>query len=172
MIFSPEEPRIGGFTVLVEDNFIYLWGFHENHLVLASVPASFPHIRQEYRFWNGFGYVENIKHAKPVISGIQQGAIIKSSLFGKERPWVVVGCTCWVDNQVMVGAARSLEGPWEVSHVVNATSLTVPGNLYCMYPHSWIFDAGNGELAVSWSEHWPGNVIMARLRFAKGKSSI
>lgn len=156
---------------MLHDGFIYLWGFHNKHLVLAQVPANLPHLRYEYRYWNGFGYVENISHAKQIMAGMQQGAIIKSNLFGKEKPWVVVGCTCWGDSKLMIGAAESLEGPWELTQVTDATGIDVPsGFMYCMYPHVWASEAEKGQLAVSWSEHWPGGVVMAKLTFAMRKS--
>ena len=172
MIFGPDEPRIGAFSTLVEGDFIYLWGTFKKDVVLAQVPINLPHVRSEYRYWNGVGYVENIGHAKPLMYGMQQGAVFKSNLFGKDKPWVVVGCTYWVDSCVMMGAAASLEGPWELTTVTRATGINEWHlNMYCMYPHTWVFDAENGELAITWSEHWPGNVIMAKLKFVMRMSS-
>ena len=165
MIFYEDEPRIGAFSTLVEGNSIYLWGTYQRDVVLARVPLNLPHVRSEYRYWDGLEYVEGIEHAKPLMYGMQQGAIIKSELFGKDKPWVVVGCTYWMDSHVMLGAAKSLEGPWELTHVFNAFAKATVENRYCMYPHPWIFEAEKGQLAVSWSEGWPGNVIMTKFNF-------
>ena len=169
MIFKPEEPRIGSFSVLVEGDFIYLWGTHMRDIVLARVPVNQPHVRNAYRYWNGMEYVHGICNAKPLMPGMQQGAVFKSRLFGKERPWVVIGCTCWRDSQIMMGAAACPEGPWELTAIATATGI-IEWHLprYCMYPHTWLFDEDKGELAVSWSEGWPGNVIMAKLQFVMG----
>ncbi|KAL8826685.1 MAG: hypothetical protein Q9191_003648 [Dirinaria sp. TL-2023a] len=166
MIFFEHEPRIGAFSTLVEGNFIYLWGTHKQAVVLARVPLNSPHVRNEYRYWDGFEYVEDIERVKPFMRGMQQGAIFKSSLFGRDKPWVAVGCTCWKDSQVMLGAAESLEGPWHLTHIYHAFGKEAGGNRYCIYPHPWIFEAEKGQLAISWSEHWPGNVIMTRFNFA------
>lgn len=172
MLFDPEEPRFGAFSVLLEDGFIYLYGTYKKNTLLARVPMDYPHARTKYQFWNGVEYVENIFSSKPVMYGMQQGAVFKSSLFGKDKPWVTVGCTCWRDSLVMVGAAGSLEGPWEFIPVTTAKAIIeYQSPRYCIYPHTWLFDEEKGELAVSWSEVWPGNVIMAKLKFAMRESA-
>jgi len=172
MLFDPEEPRFGAFSVLLEDGFIYLYGTYKKNVLLARVPMDYPHARTKYQFWNGVEYVENIFSSKPVMYGMQQGAVFKSSLFGKDKPWVTIGCTCWRDSLVMVGAAGSLEGPWEFIPVTTAKAIIeYQSPRYCIYPHTWLFDEEKGELAVSWSEVWPGNVIMAKLKFAMRESA-
>ena len=172
MIFFEDEPRIGAFSTLVEGSFIYLWGTYNKDVVLARVPLNSPHVRSEYRYWNGVEYVEDIKHVEPLIHGMQQGAIVKSDLFGKDKPWVVVGCTYWKDSRVMMGAAENLEGPWQLTHIFDAFGKDAGGNRYCIYPHPWIFEAEKGQMAISWSEHWPGNVIMTKFNFAMRKSPL
>lgn len=173
MIFKPEEPRIGSFSVLVEGDFIYLWGTFKKDIVLARVPSHQPHVRNAYRFWNGTEYVEDIANVKPLMYGMQQGAVFESRLFGKDKPWVVVGCTCWQDSMIMVGAAPSIEGPWELIPVAKAEGI-IEWHLpqYCMYPHTWLFDEEKGELGLTWCERWPGNVIMAKLKFKMRSSTI
>ena len=73
------------------------------------------------------------------------------------------------DSQVMVGASANLEGPWELTPVFKAYGLRYESWMYCIYPHQWAFDEADGEVLVTWSEHWPGNVIAARLRFEIGR---
>ena len=167
MIFGPDEPRIGSFSTLLEGSHIYLWGTYENSVVLARVPINQPHVRNEYQYWNGVEYVENISNGKPFMYGMQHGTIFKSSLFGKGRPWVVVGSTYWKDSKIMMGATTSLEGPWELTNVAEATGIECWHVFrYCVYPHTWLFDDHKGELALSWSERWPGNVILAKVKLA------
>lgn len=170
MIFGPDEPRFGSFSVLIEGDFIYLWGTHKKDVLLARVPKDYPHVRKSYRYWNGTAYIEDIDAANPLMPGMAQGAVFKSTLFGKTKPWVVVGCTHWRDSMIMVGASTSIEGPWEFTAVAKGTGVEINHlPVYCMYPHTWLFDEENGELAVSWSECWPGKTIMAKLKFRQSR---
>ena len=172
MIFGPDEPRIGAFSTLLEGSYIYLWGTYKNSVVLARVPINQPHVRNEYQYWNGVEYVESISNAEPLMYGMLHGTVLKSSLFGKDRPWVVIGSTCWKDSKIIVGAATSLEGPWELTAVAEATGIECWHVFrYCVYPHTWLCDETKGELAISWSERWPGNIIMAKLKFVMSRST-
>lgn len=90
------------------------------------------------------------------------GAVIKSLLFGARKDWVFVGCSRQADNQVMMGAAARLEGPWELTKTCKV------GGTDCIYPHPWVYDDAQGELMVSWSEGKPGGVAAGRLSFEMG----
>ena len=71
----------------------------------------------------------------------------------------------------MVGAATTLEGPWELFPVYTARPLDDGDEysyMYCIYPHDWAFDEEYGMLMVTWSEHWPGGVVAAKLTFKMG----
>lgn len=172
LLFSVDEPRVGGFSSVVHGNHIYLWGHHGSDIVLARVPRDSPWRRETYSFWDGEGYVPWWEAAVPVLKDVQHGSIIKSSLFGKERPWVFIGCTKWLDSKVMIGASARLEGPWELIPLFQATGIEYPNTImYCMYPHQWAFAEEDGELMVSWSEQWPGNVVAAKLKFQQGMCS-
>ncbi|KAA6416020.1 MAG: hypothetical protein FRX48_00739 [Lasallia pustulata] len=169
LLFGVDEPRVGGFSSVLHEEHIYLWGHHGKDVVLARVPKDSPWQRDKYSFWDGEGYVPWWQAAVPVVKDVQHGAIIKSSLFGKDRPWVFIGCTKWLDSMVMIGAAASLEGPWELIPLFKATGIDYPQlKMYCMYPHQWAFAEEDGELMVTWSEEWPGNVVAAKLKFQQG----
>lgn len=171
MMFGVDEPRVGGFSSVVHGDHIYLWGHHGKDIVLARVPKDSPWQRDKYSFWDGEGYVPWWQAAVPVVKDVQHGAIIKSSLFGKERPWVFIGCTRWLDSKLMIGASAHLEGPWELIPLCQATGISYPNTImYCMYPHQWAFAEEDGELLVTWSEQWPGNVVAAKLKFQQGMS--
>ena len=168
LIFTGAEPRFGGFSTILEGDFIYLFAFYDSEIVLARVSRHRPSSRDAYEFWNGSEYVKELD-TKGVLFNVQHGAIIKSTLFGPERPWVFVGCSRDIDSKVMVGASAQIEGPWELTAVCDAVGIDhCEGNMYCMYPHQWASDEANGELLVTWSEHWPGGVVAAKLRFEGG----
>lgn len=173
MVFHPNEPRIGTFSSLVDGQYIYLWGDdNQGGIILARVPTNHPNSRSEYRFWNGHTYVPNWTEAIQVLRNVQHGSFFRSVLFGRERKWVFVGCSGWGDSQVLLGAEASLEGPWAPEPLFLATGIDVPNQIrYCMYPHPWALDEGDGDLMVSWSECWPGGVIGARVKLALSNSS-
>ena len=171
LMFDVDEPRVGTFSTILHEDFIYLWGHHGSDVILARVPRDSPWRRDMYTFWDGKGYVPWWQAAVPVLKDVQHGAIINSSLFGNDRPWVFIGCTKWADSKVMIGAAAHLQGPWELTPVWQATGIDYPQEyMYCMYPHQWAFAEEDGELMVTWSEAWPGNVIAAKLKFHQGRS--
>ena len=172
MMFGVDEPRVGGFSSVVHGDHIYLWGHHGKDVVLARVPKNSPLHRDSYTFWDGEGYVPWWQAAVPVLKDVQHGAIIKSSLFGKDRPWVFIGCSRWLDSKIMIGASAHLEGPWELIPLCQASGIDYPDTvMYCMYPHQWAFAEEDGELMVTWSEQWPGGVVAAKLKFEQGMSS-
>ena len=178
MLFGPKEPRFGT-SPIIDGEFIYLWGLHEDNVpepkihnqLLARVPKNKPWDRESYTFWNGESYVEDWEDAVPVMSDIQHGAFIKSTLFGSERPWVFVGCNRFGDSLVLLGAAAKLEGPWKLNPVCQAKGIDHPGGyMYCMYPHQWAANEQNGELFVSWSEQYPGFVVAAKIKLQMSRS--
>lgn len=172
MIFGPDEPRIGTFSSLVHEDFVYLWGDYQGKIILARVEKHRPTSRNAYRYWNGEAYVTDWRDAIPVLRDIQQGCFFRSSLFGSERPFVFVGCTKFADSIVMMGAEACLEGPWCLSPLFQADGINQPNNYrYCMYGHPWAFDEENGELLVTYSESWPGGVVGAKVKLMMGNSS-
>ena len=65
-----------------------------------------------------------------------------------------------------MGWANSPQGPWKFTHIADAADIGGPeGYKYAMYPHPWAFEESDGELMVTWSEHWPGGVVAAKLTF-------
>lgn len=170
ILFGPDEPKIGSFSALLENDWLYLWGESGDSIILARVYKYYSEHRDQYNFWNGKTWVERWQEAIPVLCEVPQGAIFRSELFGKERPWVFVGVNKWADSKVQVAASKKLEGPWELTAVTTAKGIDVDdGYKYCIYPHGWAFDAKNAELMVTWSEHWPGGVIAAKLKFETAK---
>ena len=171
LIFGPEEPRFGSFSSLVHNDHIYLWGDLDGKIYLARVSNYKLTSRDSYEFWDGFEYVRDWQRAIPVLEDIQHGAFLPSHIFGRDRPWIFVGCTKWADSQVMIGAECRLEGPWTLTPLFTASGIHRPDNyMYCMYPHPWAFEEEQGELLITWSEHWPGGVVGAKVKLTMGNS--
>ena len=171
LIFGREEPRFGSFSCLVHNDQVYLWGDLDAKIYLARVSKYKPTSRESYEFWDGFKYVQDWKRAVPVLEDVQHGAFVHSHIFGRDRPWIFIGCTKWADSQVMIGAECRLEGPWTLTPLFTAKGIDRPDNyMYCMYPHLWAFNEENGELLVTWSEHWPGGVVGAKVKLTMGNS--
>lgn len=169
LIFGPEEIRFGSFSCLVHNDHVYLWGDRDAKIYLARVSKYKPTSRASYEFWDGFEYVQDWKKAVPVLEDVQHGAFVHSHIFGRDRSWVFVGCTRWADSQVMIGAEYRLEGPWTLQPLIPAEGIDRPEEyMYCMYPHLWAFKEEDGEVLVTWSEHWPGGVVGAKVKLAMG----
>jgi hypothetical protein len=167
-MFNVDEPRVGTFSSIVEGDFVYLWGDHGagcgDGIILSRVHKYSLQNKDCYTYWNGDSYVADWRAAEPVFGKMQSGAIIKTRLFGEERPWVFVGCTAWGDSKLMLGASATLEGPFDEKAICTAQGIDYPDTImYCMYPHTWALDVTKGELLVTWSEQWPGGVVGAKI---------
>ena len=135
-------------------------------MILARVVKCAASYRSLYQFWDGNKYVSDWAYAVPLFKDVPQGAIVRSELFGKEKPWVLVGVSKWADSKVRIGAASKLEGPWDIVPTWEVTGIEKDDSYkYCIYPHDWA-QVARDELMVTWSEQWPGGVIAAKLRFA------
>ena len=164
-----EEPMNGTFSAIMDGDFAYLYGDNSNNnITLARVKkGTRMYYKNCYTYWNGAEYVHDPKEALPVLWGMCQGSIVRSKLFGVDKPFLFVGVSKWGDSQIMMDAAARLEGPWNPKAVYKATGINVKGPfMYCIYPHLWASDEEKGELVVSWSEPYPGGVIMARMKLA------
>ena len=170
LLFTQDEPRFGGFPTILEGEFIYLFGYHRIGVFLARVPKNVPWLRAAYTFWDGISYVPQLGEAVPVFRDLADGSVNKSRFFGAAKPWTLVGRSESQNNIVMAGTAETLEGPWELTEICEARGFDDPNsNIYCVYPHHWAFEAAHGELLVTWSEEWPGEVVSARLTFEMGE---
>ncbi|KAL9077253.1 MAG: hypothetical protein Q9161_000519 [Pseudevernia consocians] len=175
LIFGPDEPRMGTFTAIVNGDFIYLYGDRpDGKIILARVYKGRYEGRladkEAYYYWGGDDWVQDWRNAAVVIEGMQQGAIVRSKLFGEERPFVFVGTSKWADSQVFMGASAKLEGPWKLEAVCKAEGINEPTSkgkwMYCIYPQLWASDEENAELMVTWSEQCPGGVVAAKIKLA------
>ena len=175
LIFPPHEPRMGTFSAIAHGEHFYVFGDRPDGKIILARVYNLWHDgwvaeREAYFFWDGDGWVRDWRCAAVVIEGMQQGAIVRSKLFGEDRPFLFVGTSKWADSQVYMGASAKLEGPWQIEPVCKAEGINEPTSkgkwMYCIYPHLWASDEEKAELMVTWSEQCPGGVIGARIKLA------
>lgn len=171
LIFGPDEPQMGTFTAIADGGFVYLYGDRpDGKIVLARVHKYYVAYKEAYRYWDGADWIHNWQKAAVVIEGMQQGAIVRSKLFGEDRPFLFVGTSKWADSRVFMGASARLEGPWKLEAVCQVEGIketTGKGKwMYCIYPQLWASEEERAELVVTWSEQCPGGVIAARIKLA------
>ncbi|KAM0798070.1 hypothetical protein BDR22DRAFT_891591 [Usnea florida] len=175
LVFGPDEPRMGTFSAILEGDFIYLYGDRpDGKIILARVHNAHQeaHLseKEAYSYWDGTDWAQDWHNAAPVISGMQQGAIVRSTLFGESKPFLFVGTSKWADSKVFMGASAQLQGPWDLEPVCEVDGIKVPKSegkwMYCIYPHLWASEEKKAELMVTWSEQCPGGVVAARLKLA------
>lgn len=170
ILFDKDEPRLGTFSTIIEDCFIYLFSEFEDKIIIARVHRNTTASRATYEFWDGLTYTSEATKAVPVFHGMQQGSVFRAKLFGSSKPFAFVGCNSEGDSSVIIGAAARLEGPWELTPVCAAKGINYPVGpgryMYCMYPHLWASIEEEGKLMVTWSEGWPGGVVVANISLA------
>ena len=171
LIFGPDDPRMGTFTAIADGGFIYLYGDRpDGKIILARVYEGSVGEKDAHYYWDGTGWVNDWQKAAVVIEGMQQGAIVRSKLFGEDRPFLFVGTSKWADSQVFMGASARLEGPWKLEAVCKVEGIREPTSkgkwMYCIYPQLWASDEESAELMVTWSEQCPGGVVAGRIKLA------
>ena len=175
ILFSPEEPRMGTFSAIAHEDHFYVFGDRpDGDIIVArgrrAWDGSWAAEREAYFFWDGDEWVPDWREAAVVIEGMQQGAIVRSKLFGEDRPFLFVGTSKWADSLVYVGASAKLQGPWTIEPVCQAEGINERGKwIYCIYPQLWASDEEKAELMVTWSEQWPGGVVAAKIKLAAVK---
>ncbi|KAL9043467.1 MAG: hypothetical protein Q9214_003350 [Letrouitia sp. 1 TL-2023] len=164
LLFDSSEPLMGSFSAINEGGWVYVWGQRDNKVYLGRVSETQCHDKGSYTFWNGASYTNEWQQAVPVMEDMQQGQVVRSSLFGDRYPWLFVGVTRWSDDYLIMGVSPELEGPWVSNPVVKAHGIERDSFYkYCMYPHLWGSAESEGKLLVTWCDAWPGGVIAARV---------
>ena len=104
--------------------------------------------------------------AQPVLFDIEHGAIVHTSLFGKDKQFLFVGANNQADDMVQIGVAESLQGPFDLMPICKARGINHDEkHKYCIYPHISVSNIPKRELVITWSEHPLGGVIAAKLKF-------
>ncbi|KAL9615371.1 MAG: hypothetical protein Q9167_000199 [Letrouitia subvulpina] len=173
LLFDSSEPLMGSFSAITEGGWVYVWGQRGDKVYLGRVSETQCHSKESYTFWNGASYTNEWQQAVPVMQDMQQGQIVRSSIFGNQYPWLFVGVTRWSDDYVMMGVSHTLEGPWVFNQTVKAQGLV--SDLvykYCMYLHLWGSAESEGKLLITWCDAWPGGVIAAQVELEMSISTL
>ena len=167
LLFGPDKPRIGSFSTLLHEGHVYLWSDRpDEQKILARVGQYDTAYPDRYEYWSGSDWVPGWHDAVPVLPDVQHGAIIHTNMFGRDKPFVFVGVNKTTDSMVQIGAAAEIQGPFDLTAVCRATGIDNDEKYnHCIYPHLFASDVPKRELMVTWSEHPPGGVIAAKLKF-------
>ena len=104
--------------------------------------------------------------AQPALFEVEHGAIVHTPLFGKDKQFLFVGANKQADSMVQIGVAERLQGPFDLMPICKAMGINHDGkHKYCIYPHIFASNIPKRELVITWSEHPPGGVIAAKLKF-------
>ena len=104
--------------------------------------------------------------AQPVLFNMEHGAVVHTPLFGKDKQFLFVGENKQADNMVQIGVAERPQGPFDLMPICKATGINNDKeHRYCMYPNIFASNIPKRELVITWSEHPPGGVIAAKLKF-------
>ncbi|KAG8533746.1 uncharacterized protein KY384_001487 [Bacidia gigantensis] len=166
LLFQQNEPHFG--SAFLDNGYIYLYGqiSGDCKIALTRVPPDSATDRSKYQFWNGSGWCTNTSDCAPAYADLPQGQVLRSSFFGTAYPYLFVGVSKYGDSKIRVGRAKAPEGPWDIYVVGTAKGINYPNDyMYCIFPHPWAFADKDGKLMVTWSEHWPGGVVAAKLSF-------
>ena len=168
LMFEANEPKVGSLSSIVEGDYVYLYSEYRGNTILARAWSPMTTSRNLYRYWDGQDYVEDYDAAVPLAAfqDLPQGAVVRSNFFGKQKKYVFVGVSKWADSKIQVGAAETLEGPWEVWPVGLTEGIDKKdGFRYCIYPHLFASRTHKAEMMVTWSEQWPGGVVAGKVHF-------
>lgn len=142
-----------------------------------------------YMFWTGKDWSGEIKNIRPIMSKIEHGQILPTTIFGQnsELKWLFVGCSSCGDSKVLMARAKAPEGPWNDGYALDSVELynSIPRGqdlgpfFYCVYPHTWAFGFDKegmdrtGDLMITWSEGgFNGHVQAALIRFEMEEKRI
>ena len=173
LLFGPDEPRMGTFTAIADGDFIYLYGDRPDGKIILARVYSGHHEgllgeKKAHYYWDGTDWVQDWRKAAVVIEGMQQGAIVRSKLFGEDKPFMFFGTSKWADSQIFMGASAKLQGPWQIDAVGQVEGIREPTSkgkwMYCIYPQLWAEDEEKAEMVVTWSEQCPGGVVAAKVK--------
>ena len=167
LLFGPHEPHFG--SGLLDGDTIYLYGQIPGgcNIGLAKVPKESATNREAYKCWSGSRWCKTeVDKPTPVYSDMQQGAIVRSTFFGTDTPYVFLGNNKWADSKIRIGRSKSPQGPWKFFEVTQVRGIDHPEDyMYCIYPHFWAPSDKEASLMVTWSEHFPGGVVAGELQF-------
>ncbi|KAI5780104.1 hypothetical protein EDC01DRAFT_286915 [Geopyxis carbonaria] len=197
-IFGPSEPSWGSTATLVHDKMLYLYGHfqdastssesRETYLARVSLVNGSYKSQSCYSYWAGDRFATRAelltaqKELAPVMHNAQSGAIFHTHAFaslGSAGTFVFIGSRSIEDSILRLSFARYPWGPFSADMPLLDLSKTYAeqqrrdrgcrnsARKY-MFAHPQLADLRNGELVVSWTDPFPTQVHMAKLRLECG----
>ncbi|KAK9465024.1 hypothetical protein V1512DRAFT_267112 [Lipomyces arxii] len=155
----------GTFATLVERNkgFIYVYGSQEGHIYVARVPLDKPTDTRAYEYWTTQGWSKDESKKTQCFWKLQSGTIFWNRFY---KCFMMIGCTSFADNKIMVRTAPQPEGPWTGDHLLHQLYKPRSGFNYCVYAHPWSYpESQHGQMLISWTDQGTGVVELAKLTF-------
>ncbi|KAF2730932.1 hypothetical protein EJ04DRAFT_499601 [Polyplosphaeria fusca] len=165
-LFDPEGPAWGNMSnIAAPDGYTYLLTGREldNYMARIRTDADFSDPVNYAFLKKGGEWVSSYQApygpfgelAHDVLHGQGQGAIVYMPDHGpRGKPYVWFGCEKFPTSKLWIGAAERPQGPWEVHAVCEMPMINGEQSKtrYCIYPHLWGSEPGQGEMLISWSD--------------------
>ncbi|KAK7203064.1 hypothetical protein BZA70DRAFT_283763 [Myxozyma melibiosi] len=152
----------GSFETLIDHDYIYLYGEKGGQIFVSRVPNDCPTDRSKYEFWTKDNtWSKEQKNLKDLFWKLQSGTVFWSKYY---NCFILIGCTMWADNKIIVRHAKRPEGPWTSDALLYQLYKPQSGFNYCVNVHPWAFPESNGgELLVSWTDQHTGVVELGKI---------
>ncbi|KAK9365227.1 hypothetical protein V1509DRAFT_642878 [Lipomyces kononenkoae] len=151
----------GSFDTVVVNDHVYLYGGQGDHIYCARVLKSRITDKSAYEFWNKDRWTKDENQKSDLFWKLQSGSVFWSQYY---RCFIMVGCTMWADNKIIMRSAPRPEGPWTNDMLLYQLYKPQSGINYCVNAHPWAFPESNGgQLLVSWTDQHTGVVELGKV---------
>ncbi|KAK9450081.1 uncharacterized protein V1518DRAFT_412940 [Limtongia smithiae] len=153
----------GSFDTIVVNDWVYLYGGKDGHTYICRFPRNAdPREKGKYQFWVKPGkWSSQPGDYAQMFWKLQSGTVFWSEFY---NCFILVGCTGWADNRIIMRSAPRPEGPWTGDSVLHQLEKPKSGFNYCMNAHPWGFpESHGGQLLVSWTDQHTGVVEMGKV---------
>ncbi|KAK9248431.1 hypothetical protein V1506DRAFT_528926 [Lipomyces tetrasporus] len=151
----------GGFDTVVDHDYVYLYGGKDGHIYCARVQKNRMADKSAYEFWNKDRWTKDENQKSGLFWKLQSGSVFWSRYY---KCFVLIGCTMWADNKIIMRSAPRPEGPWTSDTLLHQLYKPQSGINYCVNAHPWAFPGTNGgQLLVSWTDQHTGVVELAKV---------
>ncbi|KAK9456933.1 hypothetical protein V1511DRAFT_495702 [Dipodascopsis uninucleata] len=151
----------GSWEAFLDKGYIYLYGEHGGHVYLARVPPQCPMDKSQYEFWCKDHWSKDESKKSELFWKLQSGTVFWSRF---HKCFLMIGCTMWADNKIVVRSAPRPEGPWTNDELLYQLYKPPSGFNYCVNAHPWAFpESSGGELLVSWTDQHTGVIELSKI---------
>ncbi|KAK9240392.1 hypothetical protein V1525DRAFT_395835 [Lipomyces kononenkoae] len=151
----------GSFDTVVVNDHVYLYGGQGDHIYCARVLKHRITDRSAYEFWNKDRWTKDERQKSDLFWKLQSGSVFWSQYY---QCFIMVGCTMWADNKIIMRSSPRPEGPWTNDMLLHQLDKPQSGINYCVNGHDWAFPESNGgQLLVSWTDQHTGVVELGKV---------